>query len=374
MSSPSPTCTQPPRSQPALAVANPAPAEVPISIGEHLRGLPGERLTVERCNIEPLPRRPGSRHVSACHLLVHDQASGQTRPLVLIAKRDNARGAGKAAREYAALTFLWDKGFAGEDKLRIPQPFHLLPDQNLILQESARGAKLTGHIGDNTAASISYVSRAGLWLAKLHGIKLSPPVRCSYDAELSSLDLFVRELGGVQPPLLAGVQRLAEAIRRRLAACTNVTASLVHGDYHPEHIFVAEDRITVIDFERFGCADPAKDVGSFLAHARSSGCLAGKPPERVEREVGAFLASYFRALPSPTGAATASRIAAFDAHSSLEALYYVAAVLKISDQHKLATYLQCAERSSVLGTRHFVARQLCSADSPQYQCAAPAGA
>jgi aminoglycoside phosphotransferase (APT) family kinase protein len=186
--------------------------------------------------------------------------------------------------------------------------------------------------------------------------------------------LFVRELSAVQPSLLARVQKLAEAIRQRLVSCTDATASFVHGDYHPEHIFVADGSITVIDFERFGCGDRAKDVGSFLAHSRSSCCLAGKPPEMADREIGAFLASYFGAVPSDAGAPTASRIAAFNAHSSLEALYYVAAVLKVSEKHRLAPYLECAERSGVLGTRQFASRRLRSTDSTQCWHAAPVGA
>jgi Phosphotransferase enzyme family len=374
MSSPSASCLLPPSYPPGLVLSHVAQSEAQIPIWSHLSSSPSERLTVEHCSIQPLPRRPGSRHVAAYHLLIHDRATGQTYPLTLIAKRDTTRGVGKAVREYAALTLLWDQGFAGDDKLRIPKPFDLLPDQNLILQENARGDKLTRYLGDNTEASISYVSMAGLWLAKLHAIKVSPPVPCSYDAELSSLDLFVRELSAVQPSLLARVQKLAEAIRQRLVSCTNATASLVHGDYHPEHIFVADDNITVIDFERFGCGDRAKDVGSFLAHARSSCCLAGKPPEMADREIGAFLASYFRAAPSDTGAPIASRIAAFNAHSSLEALYYVAAVLKVRNKHRLAPYLECAERSGVLGTRQFASWSLRCSESPQYWHAASAGA
>jgi hypothetical protein len=373
MSSPSASCSMPPAYPPGLVLSCPPKLEVQIPNWEQVSSLPGERLTVEHCSIHPLPRRPGSRRVAAYHLMIHDRATGQTYPLALIAKRDTARGTGKAASEYAALSFLWDQGFAGEDKLRIPKPFDLLPDQNLILQESARGTKLTGHIGDNTESSITYVSMAGLWLAKLHAIKASPPVPCSYDAELSSLDLFVRELSAVQPSLLARVQKLAEAIRQRLVSCTDATASFVHGDYHPEHIFVADGSITVIDFDRFGCGDRAKDVGSFLAHSRSSCCLAGKPPEMADREIGAFLASYFRAVPSDTGVPTASRIAAFNAHSSLEALYYVAAVLKVSDKHRLAPYLECAEKSGVLG-RQFASRPLRSAESTQHWHAAPVGA
>jgi len=366
----------PAQPHPPTAAPNPAESEVLISIWEHLNGsLGGGKLTVEHCRIEPLPRRPGSRHVSAYHLLVHDEGSGQKRILALIAKRDTTRGVGKAAREYAALNFLWDEGFGSERQLKIPKPFDLLPNQNLILHESACGTKLTGSIGGDSAESTSHFRMSGLWLAKLHGIKLSPPVTCSYDAELASLDLFVRELSGALPPApLPRVQKLAEAIGQRLASCTDVTASLVHGDYHPEHIFVADDSITVIDFERFGCGDPAKDVGSFLAHTRSSGCLARKPPRVVDQETGEFLASYFSALPLATGAATASRISAFDALSSLEALYYVAAVLKVDDQPKLTAYLECAERSGVLLTHHTAIRRQRAISSPQYQAAAGAGA
>ena len=93
----------------------------------------------------------------------------------------------------------------------------------------------------------------------------------------------------------------------------------------------------------------------------------------VDQETGEFLASYFSALPSATGAATASRISAFDALSSLEALYYVAAVLKVDDQPKLTAYLECAERSGVLLTHHIAIRRP-AIISAQYQAAAGAGA
>jgi len=94
----------------------------------------------------------------------------------------------------------------------------------------------------------------------------------------------------------------------------------------------------------------------------------------VDQETGEFLASYFSALPLATGAATASRISAFDALSSLEALYYVAAVLKVDDQPKLTAYLECAERSGVLLTHHTAIRRQRAISSPQYQAAAGAGA
>jgi len=84
-------------------------------------------------------------------------------------------------------------------------------------------------------------------------------------------------------------------------------ATMVHGDFHPDHIFVDND-VATVDFERFCMSDPALDLGSFIAHTRTMACVSGRALHAANREVDALLESYFGAVPFPQRVATARRI------------------------------------------------------------------
>jgi aminoglycoside phosphotransferase (APT) family kinase protein len=129
---------------------------------------------------------------------------------------------------------------------------------------------------------------------------------------------------------------------------------MVHGDFHPDHIFVNRDSVTVIDFERFSAGDPARDLGSFIAHMRITACLSGRVLASANREIDAFLQSYFSAVPSTQGMVIVPRITSYVALSTLEALYYVASVLKVVDPNRLQTYLNCMRQSELQATESAV--------------------
>ena len=124
-------------------------------------------------------------------------------------------------------------------------------------------------------------------------------------------------------------------------------ATHVHGDFHPDHIFVGNDFITVIDFERYCLGDPARDLGSFVAHMRTTAYSIGKSIEAVNQEIVAFLEGYFSGVPVAHGTTVGPRIAAYVALSSFEALYYVASVLKVTNPAKIAMYMQCLRESGL---------------------------
>ncbi len=136
-------------------------------------------------------------------------------------------------------------------------------------------------------------------------------------------------------------------MERRFASFRGVPITLVHGDFHPDHIFVDGDVVTVIDFERFGVGDPARDLGSFIAHMRTTACFTNKSLAAANLEIDAFRRSYFSAVALAQGVATAPRIAPFEALACIEALYYVASVLKVRDPARITMYTKCVEMSRV---------------------------
>src|SRR5207248_948496 len=71
---------------------------------------------------------------------------------------------------------------------------------------------------------------------------------------------------------------------RKFVACRCPTT---HGDLKTEHIWVASDGLTVMDFDSSRLADPALDVGYFLADWQFQ--HAAWPQEKVRES---FLAGY----------------------------------------------------------------------------------
>lgn len=308
-----------------------------------------ESFTIESLTVSPMRRRPGSRHVFSFEFIIGDQLTGKRRSIELIGKRDTSRAAGKAAREFEAMRLLWDSGFDRDERFRIPRPVQYFPDFQLILQGKARGSKLRTYAGKANDMSLGYSRMAGLWLAKLHSVKVSPLQMCTYTNEIDSLRMFTGALAADQPKLASELEQRAALLEQSFAGFQELPAAMVHGDFHPDHIFVNKDSVTVIDFERFSIGDPARDLGSFIAHMRTTACFSGRVLASANCEVDAFLEGYFSAVPSIHKAVMVPRIASYVALSSLEALYYVASVLKVTDPARVQMYLNCVRQSEWQG-------------------------
>ena len=79
---------------------------------------------------------------------------------------------------------------------------------------------------------------------------------------------------------------------------------------------------------------------------RTMAGFSGRSPDAANREIYAFLTSYFRAIPRMQAPIIAGRIAPYATLASIEALYYVASVLKVTDPDRLAMYVNCVRESA----------------------------
>jgi hypothetical protein len=303
--------------------------------------------SIEDLTIHPMRRRPGSRHVFSCRLVVADKRTGKHNVVELVGKQDTSRAIGKAAKEFEAMRLLWGAGFGQDNRFRIPQPLHHFEDLNLIIQERARGSKLRAFLGDGSDTSLNHARMAGLWLAKLHSMPVAASRICSYSDEKASARMFVEALRTDQPKLECELRHYAATVERLFDSFRAVQATHVHGDFHPDHIYVGNNFITVIDFERYCIGDPARDLGSFMAHMRTTAYSIGRSIEAVNQEIVVFLESYFSGVSVSQGTAVGPRIAPYAALSSLEALYYVASVLKVTNPARIAMYVQCLRESGL---------------------------
>jgi aminoglycoside phosphotransferase (APT) family kinase protein len=327
-----------------------------------------ESFTIERLTVTPMRRRPASRHVFSCEFVIGDQLTGKQRSIELIGKCDALRATGKAAREFGAMRLLWDAGFSRDESFMIPRPVQYFPDFQLILQGRARGSKLRHYAGKGTDISLGYARMAGLWLAKLHNLKVMTPQVCTYTHEIAALRTFVGAITAAQPKLECELQHRGALLERNFTQFQSVPSTMVHGDFHPDHIFVSKDSVTVIDFERSSTGDPALDVGSFIAHMRTTARCLGRALATANREIDAFLESYLSAVSATQSVVILPRVASYVTLSNLEALYYVASVLRVGDPNRLEIYLNCMRQAELPALESsFPPLALCGASRPVQQ-------
>lgn len=270
-----------------------------------------EGFTIESFDVRRMRRRPGSRHVFSFEIVAANPLTGKQSSIALVCKRDTTSAAGKAIREFEAMRLLWDRGFGRDEQFKIPEPVQHFPDLSLILQGRARGSKLRTYLGRASEASLRHMRMTGLWLAKLHNLPMASTQACAYADDTTLLRVHVAALRADQPGFAGELLERAAVVEQAFAGFQDVPAAMVHGDFHPDHIFVDKACITVIDFERFCVGDPARDLGSFIAHMRTMAGLSGRSPDAANREIYAFLTSYFRAIPRMQAAIIAGRIAPY---------------------------------------------------------------
>jgi aminoglycoside phosphotransferase (APT) family kinase protein len=81
---------------------------------------------------------------------------------------------------------------------------------------------------------------------------------------------------------------------RTLSPKDNSSPAVVpmHGQFRPAHVFIDNDRATVIDIEKICLSDPAKDVARFC-HVLKKTCLEARGDlERCGRVADEFVAEY----------------------------------------------------------------------------------
>jgi len=90
------------------------------------------------------------------------------------------------------------------------------------------------------------------------------------------------------------VQRLAQELASRLETLQPEAYRLAHGGFKPSQLLFHSQHVFVVDFDGFCLADPALDVGYFLAYLRPAGLWYRRPGMRqwVEAAAEFFRSTY----------------------------------------------------------------------------------
>ena len=243
---------------PALATA-----ADPAALTRVLRGtLPDGGRRLLGCRIQLLRYRPGKRVTLGVDLR---RAQAHPSEAYVMKAYDDGRKAAAVAAEADGLAALADPGAP----LRFAPVRAHVPDLSLVVQGRVRGARLDTMLSASGPAAAAALHRAAVALAALHRM---PPVgerRRPVDIELARF--------ATRSARVSSVDTVAGRSLAHLAACLAATAGevapgavgLVHGDCKPSQFLLGDDRrVVLLDLDSCGRADPASDVGTFLATLR----------------------------------------------------------------------------------------------------------
>lgn len=258
---------------------------------------------VLRCRAVPLRYRLGRRCTLRLDLWLRNVKSGVVVHRTLIGKvyHDGA----KAASVYGSMAMLSGTPPVREGRIAVARAVAFLPALAMILQEPMDGTPLDLWLScredeataDNSPGGNGVV-RAATALAALHTSGLATERQRAVAVEIARLQSRAAQVARADATLGARMSELAATLTARLERLSewNAEVSFVHGDCKPSQFLLGATQVALLDFDHCGMADPAVDVGTFLATLRQQGLRRSLKAESREGTYvvleGRFLDAY----------------------------------------------------------------------------------
>jgi aminoglycoside phosphotransferase (APT) family kinase protein len=179
-----------------------------------------------------------------------------------------------------------------------------------LLRARARGGPAPASALLDAAAGCARVA------ATLHRLDLAGGDRRPVGSEIARLQAGMATLAAVAPGLGAWLERGLARAEAELAATTPQPPRPCHGDLKHNQILFDGRRPALVDFDTVCVAEPALDLGHFLAYLRLKAAGAG-PPGLATALADAFLEAYADAVPGAGPALSLDRVRGYEELSLL---------------------------------------------------------
>lgn len=228
----------------------------------------GGRFRISDYTVTSIKYRPGRRHV-----LRYDPRYPAKCPTVFAkpyiveegkraCRREDGARAFRVARDVADQLAERGKGVSG---LR---PLAYVAEDALVLYPQLRGVPLCNHARQLGVDSAGWLRLAGLSLSALHQLPVTlagRPEPYGLAAEIRSIARKSHHIPALLPELGSAIQALLDRAEELHDRLPQQPPTFTHGDCKTEHIWAAADGLTMMDFDSSRVADPALDLGYFLA-------------------------------------------------------------------------------------------------------------
>jgi hypothetical protein len=149
---------------------------------------------------------------------------------------------------------------------------------------------LAGELADG-GRPVPLVAAAAAAAAALHrsGVELGAPR--SMQDELDELDGLLALMEPISSQLAAALRTRLDAVTAAAGATEPMPCALVHGDFTPSQLLRDGDRCGLVDFDGVAQAEPALDLGQYVAYLRLAAAKAGAAAA-ADGLVDGFVAAY----------------------------------------------------------------------------------
>ncbi len=235
-----------------------------LSAAYQMNGSARPRPPAPRYVVTTVRYRPGQRHV-----LRYDPADGQGGRAdpgqAVFAKlyRD-----GDGARSYRVAVRIADWLSAAGIGVTAARPLAYLPDDEVILYPRVPGAPLSSRFMQPGEALARQLGQAGLALRMLQqgpATLAQELPRHDFDTEVRAIARASEHVQPLLPEVGARIGQFLDRAREVHARLPQEEPGFAHGDYKTDHLWASTSGLTLIDFNTCSLADPALDVGKFLA-------------------------------------------------------------------------------------------------------------
>ncbi|MGQ0745046.1 MAG: phosphotransferase family protein [Acidimicrobiales bacterium] len=182
---------------------------------------------------------------------------------------------------------------SGPDDLCIGAASHWIRPDRVSLYPRVAGRPLLALLVQKSPQAAGGLFRAGSLLARLHTEAPAGPSPLSHrhaHQEAAAARRAGSHVTGLLPHLTGTVDGILDRSLSALAEMGGAPSLFAHGDFKAEHVFVTPTRATLIDFDSATLADPAFDLGKFLADLRIRFRLGDR--DDLDATVSPFLAGY----------------------------------------------------------------------------------
>lgn len=235
----------------------------------------GPGFTPRECRVQLV--QYGRRHrCTLRYVLDGADASGAPAQQVVYGK---VASDGTGARTVPVIAALHERlqaaGAAGQ--VQIPRVLAFLPEQQLLLLEAIPGRpqiarllkeRLAGQSADGPLTLESGVEACGLIAAAIHRSGVALGRRRALEDELDWLAGSIAALARVSPELGARLREWLERAAAAGRAAEPLPLCFSHGDFTYTQLIFDGARTGLVDFDTVCQAEPALDLGQFLAYQR----------------------------------------------------------------------------------------------------------
>jgi thiamine kinase-like enzyme len=203
---------------------------------------------------------------------------------------------GNAERLMKTITELHKSSQENPDMPLISSPVAVWPEMEMILQAAVPdGIEFTHFAYDQRQeASVreDWMFKAGRALGVFHNDSTTPSETKTIFDDLGDLREFPLIMAKIEPDLATKYEEVIQQINTKANHFKESKAVASHGAMRTDQFILQGDRLALIDLDSYCWANPARDLGNFLAYLCWKAIRQPEHAQFVERAGRAFLEGY----------------------------------------------------------------------------------